>query len=120
MGEKNRVFFLVGYLVDQLTDGGVTGFYANPSAEYAPQLPAALDTIGATAAAATVRELNALFPGGAPAADDPARWRQLEQLGKQLSKRGAALERLLDERAGKGGGSLLLKRLYDYYHAEGN
>ena len=83
-------------------------------------MPAALAATAATAAAATVRELNALFPGAAPAADDQARWRQLEQLGKQLSKRGAALERLLDERAGKRGGSLLLNRLYDYYHAEGN
>jgi hypothetical protein len=119
LGEKNRVLFLVGYLVDQVADGGVAGFYANPSAEYAPQLPAALDAIGATAAAAAVRDLNALFPGGAPAADDQTRWRQLEQLGKQLSKRGAALERLVDERAGKRGGSLLLKQLYGYYHAGG-
>jgi hypothetical protein len=43
----------------------------------------------------------------------------LEQLGKQHPKRGATLVRLLGGPAGKRGGSLLLKRRYDYYHAEG-
>ncbi len=116
MRRKNRVFFLVGYLIDQVHNGGVESFYENPSAEYAPQLPEALDAIGATRAASAVREINALYPGGGPAADAEARARQMRQLAKAMSKLGARLERIVVERGAKGGRNVLLAQLYDYYH----
>ena len=64
LSEKNRVFFLVGYLVDQIGNGGIAQFYFNPSADYAARMPGALDRIGATRAAELIRAINALIPGG--------------------------------------------------------
>lgn len=119
MSEKNRVFFLVGYLIDQLIDGGVDSVYTNPSGAYVALMPAALDTIGATRAAAVLREINALFPRGTPSADDKTREQQMRKLGSKVAKLGAELERTLNEQRPKGSGSALVARLYDFYHADG-
>jgi hypothetical protein len=116
LGPRNRVFFLVGYLVDQVLSGGVGSFYANPSAGYVVQTPEALEVIRAERAAALVRKMNALFPGGAPAGDLEARARQLSALPGRFAKLEKELERLVAERRGKPARNAMLTQLYEYYH----
>ena len=38
MCERNRTLFLVGYLIDQLANGGTSFVYINPSAEYVSEM----------------------------------------------------------------------------------
>jgi uncharacterized protein len=73
LSDKNQVLFLVGYLIDQLGNGDASMVYYNPSAEYTSQMTKALDKIGARRAAQVIRDINALFPGGVPAADQISR-----------------------------------------------
>jgi uncharacterized protein len=117
LSEKNQVLFLVGYLIDQLCNGGALMVYYNPSAEYTPQITKALDKIGASRAAQVIREINAFFPGGVPAADHEARERQIEKLPKKASTLAAELEQIFDESAPDGDERVLLMQLYHYYNA---
>lgn len=111
LGEKNRILFLVGYMIDQLAGEGASGFYSNPSGAHALQLPAALDKIGAADYARLLERINALFPKGKPATDDDTRAAQMKKLPLEAETLGAELERLF--KANKP----LLKKLYDFYHA---
>ena len=115
MSEKNQVLFLVGYLIEQLADGGTVMLYSNPSAKYAPDMAIALDKIGAKRAAQTIHELNALFPGGAPAKDDELRTEQLESLPPQASRLAEALEAVFDERQPEGE-RVVVAQLYNFYY----
>jgi Ankyrin repeats (3 copies)/Domain of unknown function (DUF4375) len=117
MCEKNQVFFLVGYLINELANGGTEMVYFNPSAEYAPEMPAALEKIGATEAAEVIRDINARFPGGAPANEVQERAAQLHSTGPAINTRGERLEVIFDECVPNGGDSKLVVQLYDYWHA---
>jgi hypothetical protein len=117
MSEKNRVFFLVGYLIDQLANGGAEMVYANPSAGYATEMPAALDKIGATEAARVIRDINACFPGGTPAKDLEERMAQLESMDDTVIAFGEKLESIFEECLPEGGECKLLVQLYDFWHA---
>jgi hypothetical protein len=117
--EKNQVLFLVGYLVNQLCNGGAFTVYFNPSAEYTPQIPAALDKIGATRAARVIREINALFPGGVPDEDMDQRAVQIEKLPAEASDKGWVLEQIFDEWIPDGSERVLVQQLFDFYHGGG-
>lgn len=67
--------------------------------------------------AALLREINALFPGGAPAADEGDRSRQLAQLPERAGALAAELERVVTASNVAAGGKVLLTRLYDFYFA---
>lgn len=117
LSEKNRILFFVGYLIDQLCNGGTLMVYYNPSGKYTPQMAIALDKIGASRAATVVREINAMFVGGAPATDREEREQQIKLLPRKASTLGAELERLFDEWEPDRGTRLLVTQLYDYYNS---
>jgi hypothetical protein len=116
--EKEQVLFLVGYLIDQLCNGGTFMVYYNPSAEYVVRIASALQMIGATRAARVMREINALFPGGAPSSIHETREQQLKALPEEAWEKGAELEGIFGEWLPDSGGRVMLKQLYDYFHAE--
>jgi hypothetical protein len=118
VSKRNRVLFLVGYLIDQLCDGGATMVYVNPSAEFIPEMPAALTQIGAKRAAKLIRDLNALFPEGLPAHDFEVRQRQLASLPTKASVLGTELERIFDEWTADGRERVLIRQLFDFYRAD--
>jgi hypothetical protein len=66
--------------------GGLDGFYYNSGGDEAVPTVDALATVGATQAASTLREANALFPGGSPPRERAKRFASLEVVRK-LSKR---------------------------------
>lgn len=118
MCDKNRVLFLVGYLIDQICNGGIEMVYGNPSANYTTEMPAALEKIGAARAAQVIRDSNALFPGGAPAKDMRERAEQVVALDDPLSALGEQLEAIFDEWLPDGGERKLMVQLYDYWHGK--
>src|ERR1044072_6630652 len=77
--ENDQVLFLIGYLFNQLCDGGALFVYYNPSAEYVVQMSEALEKIGAGRAAQGMRDINSYFPGGSPASDHYIREKQIEE-----------------------------------------
>ena len=115
MGERNRVCFLVGYLISQLVDGGAISVYRNPSGRYVLQMPDALEKIGAQRAAQLIRQLNASLPGGAPPVDDESRWEQFEELPPAAAQLGQELETLFEEWAPEGDVRLLVAQLHSFY-----
>ncbi|HVW00612.1 MAG TPA: ankyrin repeat domain-containing protein, partial [Planctomycetaceae bacterium] len=115
MGERNRVCFLVGYLITQLVDGGPISVYRNPSGRYVLQMPEALEKIGAQRAAQLIRQLNAALPGGAPPLDDESRWEQFEELPPAAAALGQELETLFEEWAPAGDVRLLVAQLHGFY-----
>jgi Ankyrin repeats (3 copies)/Domain of unknown function (DUF4375) len=117
MCERNQTLFLVGYLIDQLADGGTSFVYINPSAEYASEMAGALERIGASRAADVMRRINATFPGGSPAKDRDLRMDQLESLPPEASELGEELERIFDEWRPDGGERELVVQLYAFWHA---
>ena len=115
LGERNRVCFLVGYLIAELVNGGAISVYRNPSARYVPQMPDALEKIGAQRAAQTIRQLNAALPGGAPDMDDETRWEEFEGFPPAAAELGQELEALFEEWAPGGDVRLLLAQLHSFY-----
>jgi hypothetical protein len=114
--EKNRVYFLVGYLFQQLADGGIESLYGNPSGEYTPLMADALDRTGSSRAAELVRAINALFPGGAPATDVEERAEQMESLPPEAETLGEQLEAEFDEWTPDGGPRVMVSQLYHFYN----
>jgi hypothetical protein len=114
LGERNRLLYMVGYLIDQLVDGGTVSVYYNPSGAHVVEIAEALDRIGAARAAEIVRAINALFPGGAPAADTEARAKQMERLPPVAEELGAELEEISRETSPRGE-RRILRQLFDYY-----
>jgi hypothetical protein len=88
LNRAERVVFLIVDLDATATMEGLHGYYHSAAGEWAAEGADALDEIGAHESAAILREVNALFPGGAPARDREARRDQLAGLPD------AALERL--------------------------
>jgi len=117
LGAKNRTFFLVGYLIHELANGGADQLYANPSAAFTQAMAEALDRVGASELARTLRTLNALFPGGDPARDQGRRLARFEGLPPEVGALAAELEGILDECRPEDGECALLARLHDHYHA---
>lgn len=116
LSEKDRVLFLVGYVIDQLVAGGAETLYFNPSGAYAVRMADALEQIGAKRAARVMREINASFHGGAPAEDDEIRAKQMEALPAAVVRKGTRLEEIFEEELPSGGGRILLRQLYAFYH----
>jgi Ankyrin repeats (3 copies)/Domain of unknown function (DUF4375) len=117
LSQRNRVLFLVGYLVDQLANGGAEMLYFNPSAEYVTQMPSALELIGASEAARVIRELNSLFPDGAPAKDMETRAEQLRAITEEATRLGEELEATFDEWLPDGSARVLIDQLYRFWYA---
>ena len=69
--EVERVVVLVSRANFEIELGGFDSFYYNSSGDKAVQTVAALQVIGATQAASTLREANSLFPGALPPIDNP-------------------------------------------------
>jgi Domain of unknown function (DUF4375)/Ankyrin repeats (3 copies) len=115
MSERNQVLFLVGYLTTQLADGGVESVYANPSGEFAPLMPAALEKIGAREASQLIRRINAFFPDGKPAAENEPRWKQMELLPPEVEQLGEKLDGVLAKNR-PDGQCVLVSQLYAFYH----
>jgi hypothetical protein len=115
LGERNRVCFLVGYLIAELADGGAISVYRNPSGRYVTQMPDALEKIGAQRAAEMIRQLNAALPGGAPPVEDESRWEEFEELPPAAAALGEELEALFDEWTPNGENRILLAQLHSYY-----
>lgn len=116
MCERNQVYFLVGYLIGQLADGGVASVYGNPSGEFTPLMPEALERIGAYKAAGLIRDINAYFPNGQPAVENEARWKQMAEWPPEVEKHGEELESILSENT-TGGHCALLSQLHAFYVA---
>jgi hypothetical protein len=91
--------------------------YINPSADYAPEMPAALERIGATEAAKVIRAINARFPGGAPGKDMLERAAQIQSLDGAFTTLGEQLEDIFDEWLPDGGERKLVVQLFDYWRA---
>ncbi len=117
LSERNRVLFLVGYLVDQLADGGASMVYLNPSAAYVTEMAVALERIGAERAALVIRDLSSLFPGGSPAEDFESRAEQLRALPPEATRLGEELERIFDEWLPDGDARVMVDQLYRFWYA---
>jgi hypothetical protein len=101
---------------DKVYNGGAFSVYYNPSVQYTPRMAEALEKIGAARAAQVIRDINALFPDGAPAADHETRERQIERLPRKAAELGAELERIFRSPLPNGGERLLYSQLHDFYH----
>jgi ankyrin repeat protein len=117
MCEKNQVYFLIGYLISQLADGGTASVYANPSGAFTPLMAEALNKIGASRAAQVIRDINAFFPGSAPAAENEQRWKQIASVPPAAEKLGEDLEALFEERLPDDGPRLMVSQLHAFYGA---
>lgn len=83
--KAERVVVLVSRANFEIELGGLDTFYYNSAGDEAVATVAALETVGATHAASTLREANALFPGGSPLRDREERFVGLQAV-RQLPK----------------------------------
>ena len=117
LSARNRILFLVGYLIDQVSNGGIDQVYFNPSADYATRMPVALDQIGATRAASLIRAINALIPGGpSPAIAELDLDEMDRSLPAEARPLGEELEAIVAE-CGPNGEPILLSQLYDAWRS---
>ncbi len=93
-------YFLIVSLLGDLDEGGLEQYLSGSLGALLPQAADAMETIGEAETAASLREISGWFPGGAPAADDTERARQVSELSNpQLG----ALEEISDAIADKEG-----------------
>ena len=81
-----RIVVLVSRANFEIELGGLDVFYYNSAGDEAVPTVDALEAVGATQAASTLREANALFPGGSPPRDREKRFASLEVV-RRLPKR---------------------------------
>jgi hypothetical protein len=86
LSPTERVVVLVSRANFEIELGGLDTFYYNSAGDEAVPTVAALEAVGATQAASTLRTANALFPGGSPPRDREKRFDALEVVRK-LPKR---------------------------------
>jgi hypothetical protein len=91
--EVERVVVLVSRANFEIELGGLDAFYYNSAGDEAVPTVAALEAVGATQAASTLREANALFPGGSPPRDREKRFVGLEVVRKLPNRPLASLEK---------------------------
>lgn len=116
LGVKNQAFFLVGYLIQELSGNGAVGLLINPSGPYTPLMVDALDAIGDAETADLLGAILALFPAGRPSGDDiPTRAAEVEALPPEFAALGERLERRLDDWDEEGVPKVLV-RLDRFYH----
>ena len=93
-------YFLIVSLLGDLDEGGLEQYLSGSLGALLPQAADAMEAIGEAETAASLREISGWFPGGAPAADDTERARQVSELSNpQLG----ALEEISDAIADKEG-----------------
>jgi len=80
LNDSERVVSLVSYFHYELEMGGIDGFYYSSAGDYAVETVWALEQVGATHAAKALKQINALFAGGAPPKDQGPRQEDLERL----------------------------------------
>lgn len=80
--EVERVVVLVSRANFEIELGGLDSFYYNSAGDEAAPTVVALQAIGATQAASTLREANSLFPGGVPPRDREKRFAALQVIRK--------------------------------------
>lgn len=80
--EAERVVVLVSRANFEIELGGLDTFFYNSAGDDAVPTVSALEAVGATQAASTLREANALFPGGSPPRDREKRFGALEIVRK--------------------------------------
>jgi Domain of unknown function (DUF4375) len=88
-----RVVVLVSRANFEVELGGLDAFYYNSAGDEAVPTVAALEAVGATQAASTLREANALFPSGSPPRDREKRFAGLEVVRKLPNSPLASLEK---------------------------
>lgn len=88
-----RVVVLVSRANFEIELGGLDAFYYNSAGDEAVATVTALEAVGATHAASTLREANALFPGGSPPRDREERFASLEAVRKLPKRPLESLER---------------------------
>lgn len=117
LGEKNRLLFLVGYLIDQVQNEGADFYFMNPSAEYAAETVDALRTVGASQTAALLEEMVAMFPAGSLSVDLEQNSKLMAELPESFAEKCEQLESLVE--AGGGGAEPdLTTRLFQFYYRD--
>jgi hypothetical protein len=91
--EVERVVVLVSRANFEIELGGLDTFFYNLAGDEAVPTVGALEAVGATQAASTLREANALFPGGSPPRDREKRFDALEIVRKMPNRSLTSLER---------------------------
>jgi len=77
-----QVVVLVSRANFEIEVGGLDAFYYNSAGDETVATVVALEAVGATEAASTMRAANALFPGGSPPYDREKRFDALEVVRK--------------------------------------
>jgi hypothetical protein len=91
-----RIVVLVSRASFEIELGGLDVFYYNSAGDDAVATVGALEAIGATQAASTLRESNALFPGGLPSRDREQRFASLEVVRRLPKSPLSSLENRFD------------------------
>jgi hypothetical protein len=110
VADRNRVFYLIGYLVNEIWDGGTESVYFNPSGRYVCEMVDALRTIGAGREADLLDAINRSFPNGQPAPADKVRARQMGEFPPSTVRVGQQFE----ESVAKGD---VLEKLHFYWYS---
>src|SRR5438094_7838 len=93
LSPTERVVVLVSRANFEIELGGLDAFYYNSAGDEAVPTVAALEVVGATKAASTLRSANALFPAGSPPRDREERFDALETVRNLPRRPLASLER---------------------------
>lgn len=80
LSKPEKVYFAVRNLEDEVSNGGFWQFFINTSGRSAPDLAAALETIGAASTARIAREAIAAVGAGVNWGDDADRQARIEEL----------------------------------------
>lgn len=91
-----RVFWLVRWVIREVANGTFDQYLTNSTADNFHETLLALDEMGATEAAAILRQVGAIFPGGAVPADRGERQRLFLEAGVDESVIQELSDRFLD------------------------